>query len=68
MLNTILSPKLTAILNTISTQYSTQNKIVILQEQMTASRSEDLIIKDLKNYIKIDVTSDIGKNLSFKQR
>ena len=33
--------------------YQTQNKIVILEEQMTASRSEDLIIKDLKNDIKI---------------
>ena len=33
--------------------YQTRNKIVILQEQMTASRSEDLIIKDLKNDIKI---------------
>ena len=33
--------------------YQTRNKIVILEEQITASRSEDLIIKDLKNYIKI---------------
>ena len=33
--------------------YQTRNKIVILEEQMTASRSEDLIIKDLKNDIKI---------------